>query len=242
MKSFNEYLREADTAQFDESLLWDDEFFFETYEEELLEAKLIHKKFDQPWMSQITGDMSPNEVYNLAYDKYAEKTKAELNRLLTKIGGSKAKVLTDIKGDQSWVSKTYSRKRGYNIDDLVRGALLVDSPEDLDRAVKAILKLGSDVMEHDVKERQTGGDKDTDYGYFGSHHFAIRMKTGVVVEVQVMTKKLWNYKHEGHKIYTKLRDPGSNIDPNVRAKEMDRSRGIFQLGNRANAGKGNKKK
>lgn len=201
----------------------------------LTERKIFKKDFRQPWMDQVKPGMSPSEVYNVAHD-YVKSTRAKetFDRILKRTAaGKNPKIMTDVKTHDSFIDKSFLRKKGYNLDDVLRGAILVADEKALNETIKNIYK-NFDVFEHDVKERETGLDKDADYGYFGSHHFAVQIEgTGVVCELQVMTRKLWAYKHEGHKIYVKTRSKGaSNMSDEVRAREMERSREIFKLGNR----------
>ena len=194
----------------------------------MIERHIINKKpFVQPWTNEIVTNklLTPQEAYALTQN-YAVEAKAELNRVLrlSAVGG--AKVLTDKKTEKSFIDKAYTRKKGVNIDDVVRGAILCKTEEDLKATIKNLYK-NAQIFEHEVKD-----DKQNEYGYFGSHHLEVRLKsTGVVAEVQVMTKKLWTVKHEAHKVYTKLRS-GSDISDDARKTELQHSKELFNHGNR----------
>jgi len=86
------------------------------------------------------------------------------------------------------------------------------------------LKRNAHIYEYDYKQL----DKEDKMGYHGSHHFKIKVGE-YIVEIQVMTKKLWSYKHEAHKIYNKYR--GGFMDDYIKS-ELQRSRDLFKLGNK----------
>lgn len=136
----------------------------------------------------------------------------------------KAKLFTGLKPFESVIDKSIKRKKGYGeLNDLVRGAVLFDTKELADEFVKKLMRKYSDIVVG--YEEKTKG-KDTEYGYYGSHHLDLNLD-GLIVELQVMTRKLWNYKVEGHKIYAKTRSKEGG------ATEQDKkeSKKIFRLAN-----------
>lgn len=139
-------------------------------------------------------------------------------------GIPKVKFLSDQKKIDSIISKAVTRKTGFaKLGDLVRGAVLFETKEQADEFVKKFVrKNGSSVIENETKER--GGDKK--YGYYGSSHLAVNIG-GITVEIQVMTRKLWNYKGAAHDIYNKTRDTGV-----VDKFDRHQSNKLFSMGNR----------
>ena len=242
LKSFEQF--DVDSLEFHqvfEETVWDDGDARVSIIHEYLpitERHIINKKpFIQPWTNEIVGDklITPQEAYKIA-EKYAADAQAELNRTLrlSAVGG--AKVLTDKKSEKSFIDKAFTRGKGVNIDDVVRGAILCKTEDDLKATLKNLYK-NAQIFEHEVKD-----DKQNEYGYYGSHHLEIRLKkTGVVAEVQVMTKKLWTVKHEAHKVYTKIRS-GSDLSDKAKKVELQHSKELFNHGNRGRDIKANRKK
>ena len=81
------------------------------------------------------------------------------------------------------------------------------------------------IVRYDFKSK--GGDKE--FGYFGSHHFLADLG-GMVVEIQVMSRRLWAFKEEAHKIYTKLRS-GSDLSKELQKKMKTVSKQMFSKAN-----------
>ena len=193
----------------------------------LNERKIVKIPYTQPWMNKIEGK-SHSEVYNVAFDM-AKDAKPELNRILRAVAvGKTPKVTINMKKHDSFVDKTFFRGKSFNIDDVIRAAILVDNEDDLNATIKNIYKKTT-VIEHDVKEK----DIKDEFGYYGSHHFAIKLPTsGIVVELQLMTRKLWAYKKEAHKVYKKFRTDTGDVPEDIRKKELARSRQLFNLANK----------
>jgi len=182
----------------------------------------------QPWAADMPSKVdkkSASEIYDRIM-KFVLAAKNEYVRLLRRAANNKDdKILSDIKSLSSFINKTIDRgaKVG-KITDVLRGAILASTQQDVDRIVKNIKKY-SRVKEHRIKE--FGSDKK--YGYYGSHHFIVQVGE-VLAEIQVMTKKLWTYKHVAHDIYTELRSGSDLSDAEVK-KMLQTSKTMFRIGN-----------
>jgi hypothetical protein len=152
-------------------------------------------------------------------NKFQSQVKREMGNL------PKVKFLAGTKPFESLISKVISRgKKISEINDLVRGAVLFDTKEQADAFVKNFTRRNSsNVVEYEVKDKGS----DTTYGYFGSHHIGLNID-GIIVELQVMTRKLWNYKGSAHVIYNNTREKKGG--PNK--FDISQSKKIFALGNR----------
>lgn len=104
----------------------------------------------------------------------------------------------------------------------MRGAVLFDTKEQADEFVKKFIRQNKDKV-IGYEEKLKG--QDTIYGYYGSHHIDLNID-GLVVELQIMTRKLWNYKKEAHLIYTKTRSGDGPTE-----KDKKESKKIFALAN-----------
>jgi len=147
----------------------------------------------------------------------------DLNRIIKKSAPSSAKFLVDVKSAKSIASKLTRGYKGNQIHDIVRSAILLKKKEEVIETVKK-LKRNAHIYEYEYKHL----DKEDKLGYHGSHHFKIKVGE-YIVEIQVMTKKLWAYKHEAHKIYEKYRNGLMNT---YLKSELKRSRELFKLGNK----------
>lgn len=188
------------------------------------------KKFEKTLKS---GDYEKSKLVDLLsniYTKYEptlSKVKSEfegkVKREIRKYSG--IKFLTDVKTIKSIIDKAILRKKGImTINDLVRGALLMQTKKEADDFVKNFIRKNKNVVVG-YEEKKRG--QDNTYGYYGSHHLDLNLN-GIIVELQVMTKKLWAYKEEAHKIYTKNR---SKISQAVDKFDMFTSKKIFSLAN-----------
>jgi ppGpp synthetase/RelA/SpoT-type nucleotidyltranferase len=130
-----------------------------------------------------------------------------------------------IKPFKSLLEKIYDRgKKAENITDVIRCAILCREQDDVEEVVRLINR-NHHVYEHEIKEK--GGDKT--YGYYGSHHFLIKLKHGgFLAEIQVMTNRLWAFKTPAHQIYEKYR--AGQIDAEFEKAKRE-SKMIFQKGN-----------
>lgn len=203
---------------------------FMRLEETLLENELFKldaeiKKFDET-KGKMSHEKAVQEVEKIL-NKYADTIQATVGKftgIMKKYTNrDKAKFIYDTKTVTSVVSKVVSRgKKLTDLGDLVRGAILFDSQEELDDFVKNFTrKEKSIITDHDHKEK--GGDKT--YGYYGSHHFDLNIN-GLTVELQAMTKKLWKFKDTAHEIYNNTRDSGI-----ITKADIELSKKIFKLGN-----------
>ena len=134
----------------------------------------------------------------------------KLKKLLKKSLSKKdqqVKILTDIKKPDSIFNKYIERgKNIMEMNDIVRSAILFKEKEDVNNFINKFLRKNKNVVK-DYEKKEKGGDPE--FGYFGSHHIDININ-GLICEIQVMTRKLWNYKIEAHKIYQKARTSGGD--------------------------------
>ncbi len=165
------------------------------------------------------------------YDRYVDeiaKTQAEfygiINKLIPANVRKTTKFLYNSKPVESIVSKVFTRGKQFSkLGDLVRGALLFQDQADLDNFVKDFERKNGSLIKA-VERKEKGGDKT--YGYYGSIHYDLEIN-GFIVELQVMTTKLWNYKHSAHEIYTANREKAV-----PRKADLALSKKIFALGNK----------
>jgi hypothetical protein len=160
------------------------------------------------------------ELFKKTLDDLATFVKKDLRKY------NKTKFMYQIKSIESIIDKAVVRKKGLlALNDLVRGAVLLETKEDADDYVKTFIRKNkSSVIWYEEKQR--GQDKE--YGYYGSHHIDLIIN-GLVVELQVMTKKLWSYKEAAHQIYNANR---SKQDGSVSKEDQYDSKKIFSLGNK----------
>lgn len=188
--------------------------------------RYLKGSLDKDKKDELINAMRP--VYQ-AYEPQLKKNEKELKRLLQKESRKfkDVKIMTRIKPFKSVVSKVIERKRieGFKtLGDLVGGAVLFKTKEDADAFVKKTRRrYAKNVVGYEEKKRGS----DTKYGYYGSHHLDLNLN-GIIVEVQVMTRKLWNYKTAAHDIYDKYRDKDEGPD------KFDKytSKKLMTLGNR----------
>ncbi len=139
-------------------------------------------------------------------------------------GYNNAKFTSNLKPLKSVIDKTIARKKGFSeLNDLVRGAILFDMKEDADEFVKRFLRRNHALVVG-YEEKQKGDDNK--YGYFGSHHLDLNID-GIIIEVQIMSKKLWQYKKAAHKIYTATRSKEGGADN----FDLYTSKKIFSMAN-----------
>jgi ppGpp synthetase/RelA/SpoT-type nucleotidyltranferase len=151
------------------------------------------------------------------YERYAkkfEKIKKKLGRIISKEvrklnKSEKVKVFTDIKELDSIEDKAMDRNRGIiQMNDIVRGAVLFTTKVEADEFVSKFTRRNRSMIVA-YEEKKRGGD--TEYGYYGSHHLDLSIE-GMVVELQVMTRKMWSYKEAAHDIYNKYRSKSGGPD------------------------------
>ena len=156
----------------------------------------------------------------------------ELDKVMRSVahaaGVQNAKFKARIKPMASIVDKVMARGKGFGgMADLVAGMILVNTQEEVDAIVKVFSrKMSGMVVGIENKEKGTGGE----LGYYGSSHVDIRLpQSGVVAELQLMTKKLEAYKKPAHDIYSKYRSEESTPKG-----EAHQSRMLFAKGNKRN--------
>lgn len=188
------------------------------------------RKFEALMKSPRVPDDQKLDMLVSIYDKYQpvlDKVMSKFQNAVKKEirGMPKVKFMANTKPFESIKDKALTRGKGFmGLNDLVRGAVLFDTKEQADEFVSKFSRRNANsIVEYEEKER--GGD--TDYGYYGSHHLGMNID-GIIVEIQVMTRKLWNYKKAAHKIYTATRSKKGGPD----RFDTSQSKKIFSLGNR----------
>ena len=198
----------------------------------------------QPWNGKIkvVKDISIEtlDVFRQKYielcDKWIKPVVGEFESILKRCGkvGNNIKVLgPQIKGEDSmWKKCTVRGKDIGKITDVMRGAILVNKPEEVEEVIQVLGKAGK-IVELEQKERGSGG-----FGYYGPTHLLLQLKNGVSVEIQVMPRKMWTYKEWGHGFYEKYREllaSGKEIADKAQfTKDMRASQAVFDRGARAN--------
>jgi ppGpp synthetase/RelA/SpoT-type nucleotidyltranferase len=155
----------------------------------------------------------------------AEKALPAFRRILMKAAPADSVVKYAIKPSESIDDKLQRWKpAGRGIDtmfDMLRGAILVRDGEEIQDTIHRLSR-GPVVAKFEHKDEP----KDA-LGYYGSYHIDLYLpEFKVVAEVQVMTKKLWAYKKEAHRIYKEQRGK-PQIDPAAASK----SRELYRVGN-----------
>ena len=160
------------------------------------------------YLARTDPDKAETEMktfFSKLYDKFENilaKFGKTLKSYVTKFDKKKFNFYSNMKTTKSIIDKVIKRGKSLStINDYVRGALVFKDKKDVDEFIKKFRrKSKSIIVGYEFKEK----GKDKDYGYYGSHHLDL-MFDGIVVELQVMSQKMWNYKHEAHKIYTATR-------------------------------------
>lgn len=204
IKGFAEFINEGNILQLDKEVrAFDANKGKMDYDDAVKEVERILNKY-QTQMQTAT-------------DKFFKLMKGYTNR-------GKADFLYNTKPVTSIISKVVARgKKFTQLGDLIRGAILFDTQEELDAFVKDFQRKERGIIK-DYEAKEKGGDKT--YGYYGSHHFDLLID-GFVIELQAMTKKLWQFKDTAHDIYNKTRETGV-----ITKADMELSKKIFNLGNR----------
>jgi hypothetical protein len=232
MISFRQFQSDDEiNAVFENDDRFYEDFGFETVLHEEMVINKTGEKRQSKW-GDVKGN-TPEEqkasaikIYQGAM-KYVNAAKAAYGKIL-KTATRKihdAKILVQVKKLEAFVTKVTTRgKVASKITDLLRGAVLVTQPEEVMPVVKAIKKEFR-VVEYEIKSK--GEDKK--YGYHGAHHFLV-LVDGVVTEIQVMTRKLWNYKTAAHQVYDKYRK-GGDVDKKLKQLDINMSKNLFGKGN-----------
>ena len=237
--------------------------FFEAYDEveeslqftEFLDEKARSSHSGrQPWADLVISPMDAekyadgekdvkdriNAELDASKAKYIDPIKDQFSHALHRAAGvvRNAKVLVDVKSNKSIVSKVIRKTPYGKMKDILRSAVIVQKQEDIPKVMDALRKNFS-LYQLKTKEKQ----KDP-LGYYGSYHYIVDFK-GALVEIQLMTKRLWTYKELGHKVYDKWREeiakkPDLLTNPKYMKgndelrKDVAMSKRIFSRGNGAN--------
>jgi hypothetical protein len=130
----------------------------------------------------------------------AEDRKKDFKNILEKIASkvSGSKIYTDIKNKKSFSDKLINKnKEPDQINDVLRGAIIVDNKNDIEKVVDEI-KFNFVVKKIDKKT------KPEFFGYYGATHIDVVLN-GMICEIQIMTKKLWKAKLNIDEIYHNYR-------------------------------------
>ena len=204
---------------------------FSEYLKESVKQNLLKLSKDVRKLDALKDTMSREAVVE-AIEKILESLSGDIDSTLTKFKrlmrdytkDSSTKFLTSTKKIAGIISKILDRNKKFTeLGDLVRGAVLFKTQEELDEFVKKFSRKHKDlIVKYESKDK--GGD--AKFGYYGSHHFDLNID-GLIVELQAMTIKLWNYKDAAHKIYKSARDNSSGPTK----QDMQQSKDLFFKGN-----------
>jgi hypothetical protein len=187
-----------------ESVEVDEEKIEKYYQKLLPKLQQIERTFEQVLRSSLPKRIQKVDKFGKAYS-------------------AQPIIITNIKPAASVISKVKRGKKIEQIGDMVRGAVLLPDSKSVDEFAKMFVRKNQGIIDKlDIKK--FGEDKT--YGYYGSQHIDLVI-SGLRVELQVMTQKLWKMKHYAHQIYTKTRDSGVTTD-----SDRIQSKNIFKIGNK----------
>jgi len=200
-------------------------------ERDVLSIKSV-KQFDKIMQNNRATEEDKKKSLSKAYGEIEkelisikDKYKKFLNKLISKKDKTKTKVLIGIKSLDSVVSKSMKRGKPLSeLKDLVRAALLFESNEQAKEAYDKIVRKYSSMI---VRKEEKKKGSDPVFGYFGSYHIIFKFE-GLSVELQIMSKKLWNYKDTAHDFYNKYRDQKK---PSPSKFDAHMSKLVFSKGN-----------
>jgi len=176
------------------------------------------KLFEEVFINPSIKDIQPFEDYVEAKET-ANSLHDDFLALLKNVGIGQ--VITDIKSRSSFYDKVENRGKDIKkIHDVLRGAILVDSKEDIHKVVKWLIA-NSKIQKVDYKTKPEGP-----FGYFGPVHIDV-LVDDMLCEVQVMTKKLWKYKEKTDEFYSKYRSSDE-----IPKEEIDKCKRLFVEANR----------
>lgn len=166
---------------------------------------------DQPWSKDLElrqiDSLDPvkdkeklDNLLDKLLDKYIIPLKSKFESSLKRAATKDAKIITGSKSISSIKSKMQRGRKISNMGDLLRAAILVKTEEDAKTVLENMRKIFNIFQ---VEEKEKGSD--TNFGYYGSYHCDVDFHN-VICEVQIMTKRLWNYKDAGHSFYDKWRE------------------------------------
>lgn len=157
-----------------------------------------------------------------------KKFERSVNKSLPKGDKQKIKFFSQIKPEKSLINKIVDRGNApETIGDIVRGALLFPQAGQVEKFIRDFRRKNAGIIV-DYEFKSKGQDKEL--GYFGSHHLDL-MIDGLIVELQVMTRKMWKFKETAHVLYDRNRDA---IAKGGHASRFDQrlSKQIYALANR----------
>lgn len=162
------------------------------------------------------------------YQKYEPKLKSIQPKLVDMVKssyrGKSPTIKSRIKPLRSVLDKTIKRKKEFgSTNDLLGAAILLDDKDEVDDYVKRFIRKNKKNVKA-VEEKVPGGKNE--YGYYGAFHIDVEID-GMINELQVMTKRLWQKKGVAHTIYTTSRSRKGGATPH----EKMMSRKIFRKGN-----------
>jgi ppGpp synthetase/RelA/SpoT-type nucleotidyltranferase len=237
MKNFLKFITEQDSKILE--VLYDSNYEL-PYISSLKETPEKHLATIQSWKN-IPKTLSPEAKRKMVGEIYAQAlvlAKGLQDTLFTVLKKStqnarKAKILVDIKSHDSFMDKVVNRNKEANkIHDMLRSAILCNDKKEVEEVSKWLRK---NTRVHEYEEKTYGSDKE--FGYFGSHHFKIYVnkdKMGIIAEIQVMTKALWQYKEKAHQIYNNYRSmsDAEKQSSDAYRKDAAKSRQLFVHANR----------
>ena len=178
----------------------------------------LHPLALQPWGT--AGN--PDDLYYTALT-LAQGVRDRLQQILARAASGRGKILIGFKELAAFKSKLGRGKAADQIHDILRSAILLNTQAEVEDVVRQ-LRRSQTIHEVEFKDKGT----DPAYGYYGSWHLKIVINS-VIVEVQVMTRRLWTYKNWAHDFYQDYRDKGDTVPASAKAQ----SKYIFSMGNRS---------
>lgn len=199
-----------------------DESFLNKYEKEANKIAELIKGGDRDravdMLTDVYNKLLPQLVAAEAELKKTLETAARANKL------QNFSIATRIKPLKSTINKVIDRKKKLSaLGDLVAGSIYAreeDAPKKLYDHIRRKMK----VVDFEAKEK--GGDKV--FGYYGTYHLGIELPSGVIGEIQLMTKKMSVYKDAAHAIYSanRAKAPGD-----VAKGDLQQSKKFFHIAN-----------
>lgn len=155
-----------------------------------------------------------------SYDKAKALAIEAHPEFLRKLESVSGKVIPDIKSKDSFLDKVYNRgTHPHHVYDILRAAVIVDSKDDFAKVIAELNTL-FELRKIDYKTKPEGP-----FGYYGAVHVDV-IVDDLICEIQIMPKKLWDYKQETDKIYAEYRS-----EDKIPKSEMERCRALFKEAN-----------
>jgi hypothetical protein len=200
----------------------------ETHDDELKRVADVVKNMDRKdeWVISEAVEKNPQKVPAKQPFKTYKKAKsmAEDRERVLKRGMKEAagdhKVVVNIKSKDSFRDKTVERgKKPEKVGDVLRGAIIVNSKSQIKGVVDKLRKIFI------IKKIDHKTKPDDEFGYYGATHVDV-VVDGMICEIQVLTKKLWDVKFDHYKIYRRYRSKDE-----VPQHIIDKSREMFKKAN-----------